>query len=311
MLGMFESILPVFLVVVAGVVLKRLPVISASFWDGLDQFGYYVLFPALLFETLARADFAAMASGSVVLTAVAAFLAMIVMTLAIWPIARRAGMAAPSFSTLFQTATRWNGFMALALAEKIAGHTGLTVVAVVMAAIVIPTNIVNVAVVTWFSGADRDPRALLVKIFTNPIIIGGLLGVIVNASGIAVYAPVMTAIDLVARSALGLGLIMVGAGLRVSDALKPQPAVVLSTALKLLVFPAVMLAIGLAAGLSGDILLMLALSAGVPTAMNGYVLAKQLGGDAPLYAATTTVQTIAAFFSIPLVLKLAAYATGG
>ena len=49
----------------------------------------------------------------------------------------------------------------------------------------------------------------------------------------------------------------------------------------------------------------------VPTAMNGYVLAKQMGGDAPLYAAVATLQTVASFFTIPMVLAATAYLAGG
>jgi hypothetical protein len=55
--------------------------------------------------------------------------------------------------------------------------------------------------------------------------------------------------------------------------------------------------------------MVLALCAAVPTAMNGYILARQMGGDAPLYAAVTTVQTVASFLTIPLVMWAAGLAT--
>ena len=56
MLIIFESILPIFLLVILGVVLKRASLIQESFWGGLEQFSYFVLFPALLFQTLATTD---------------------------------------------------------------------------------------------------------------------------------------------------------------------------------------------------------------------------------------------------------------
>ena len=64
MLIIFESILPVFLLVVLGALLKRWPKIDGSLWNGLEQLGYYVLFPALLFATLAKADFGGIAAGA-------------------------------------------------------------------------------------------------------------------------------------------------------------------------------------------------------------------------------------------------------
>lgn len=298
----FESILPVFLLVLLGVGLKRWPLINGSLWDGLEQLGFYVLFPALLFVTLSQADFSAIETGAVSIVANLSVLVMSIGTLALWPLLRRNGVDAPAFTTIFQTTTRWNGFMALAIAEKVSGPSGLTVVALVMAAIIVPLNFINVGVMVWFSGGDRNLKDFAVKIISNPIILGAGSGVIVNLTGLPIYAPLMQTVELVSQSSLSLGLIMVGAGLRISDALKPHPSAILATVLKLIVFPIVMVALGLAFDIEDEALTMLALSAAVPTAMNGYLLAKQMGGDAPLYAATATIQTAAAFFTIPAVL---------
>ena len=46
------------------------------------------------------------------------------------------------------------------------------------------------------------------------------------------------------------------------------------------------------------------LAAAVSTAMNGYVLARQMGGDADLYAAAASIQVLVSVFSIPLILLL-------
>ena len=311
MLIIFESILPIFLLVILGVVLKRTRLINESFWSGLEQFGYFVLFPALLFQTLSTTDFSSLDSGSVGLVSLLAVGVMTALVLAIWPLLKARGMGGPSYTSVFQTSTRWNGFMALAIAEKLTGQTGLSVIAIIMASIIVPLNLINVGVMVWFSGESRGLKTFVVRIVTNPIIIGALLGVLVNFAGISIYAPVMTAVDLIASASLGLGLVTVGAGLRVADALKPQPSVLMTVVLKLLIFPAVAVLLALVFGLSGEIVVMIALGAAVPTAMNGYVLAKQMGGDADLYAAAATVQTVAAFFTIPVVLYLAGQAAGG
>ena len=311
MLIIFESILPIFLLVILGVVLKRTSLINESFWSGLEQFGYFVLFPALLFQTLATTNFSSMNSGGIGLVSLLAVCVMTALVLGIWPLLRRQGMAGRTYTSVFQTSTRWNGFMALAIAEKVTGETGLAVIAIIMASIIVPLNLINVGVLVWFSGESRGLKTFVVRIITNPIIIGAALGVGVNLAGVTVYAPVMTAVDLIASASLGLGLVTVGAGLRIADALKPQASVLLTLVFKLAVFPAVAVGLALAFGFSGDIVVMIALGAAVPTAMNGYVLAKQMGGDADLYAAAATVQTVAAFFTIPVVLYLAGQVAGG
>ncbi|MEK1870677.1 MAG: AEC family transporter, partial [Ensifer adhaerens] len=85
----------------------------------------------------------------------------------------------------------------------------------------------------------------------------------------------------------------------------------LAVFLKLIVMPVFMVSASYLLGIRGDALLVIALGAAVPTAMNGYLLAKQMDGDAELYAAVATVQTVVSFFTIPLVLYLTAYAAGG
>ena len=311
MLLVFQSVLPIFLLVLLGLGLRRAPVINADFWIGLEQCSYWVLFPALLFVTMAKADFS---DGTDLAVSLAAILSVAIMSgslLLAWPLIRRMHVKSPAFTSLFQTATRWNAFIALAVAAKTYGEEGLTTVGLVMAAIIIPLNFVNVTVLVWFSGSERNYRILIRRIITNPLIVSTSLGIAVNVSGISIFEPVMTAIELLSQASLSLGLITVGAGLRIMDALRPRAITLVAVLLKLVVFPAVAVAVGLAVGVTGNGLVLLALSAGVPTAMNGYLLAKQFNGDADLYAAATTLQVALSFFSIPAVMTITAYVATG
>lgn len=310
MIPIFESILPIFLIVLLGVALKRAPFIDQSVWPGLETLGYYVLFPALLFLTLAQADYSSFELGTVAMVSLIAVMVMIALLLAVYPLARAHGISDASYSSVFQTSSRWNGFIALAIAEKLAGVEGLALVALVMAVIVIPLNLINVAMMVWFGTGTRSFGSLARRIIGNPLILGCLGGILVGALPFGIYPPMEQAIDLVARSALGLGLVMIGAGLMVTDALRPTPALILPVVLKLLVFPVIMIGLALGFGLGGETLIILALCAAVPTAMNGFVLARQMGGDAPLYAAVAMLQTIASFLTIPAVLWVAGQLAG-
>lgn len=306
-----ESILPIFLLVLFGLVLKRWRVIDQGLWTGLEQFGYYVLFPALLFITLYRADFSGLSIGRVAIAGVGSILIFSLLLLLLWPILRRFGTAPGAFTTIFQTSIRWNGFVALAVAEKLYGTFGLGLVALVMALIIIPINLINVSVLLWFGSNTRGLGAFARRIVSNPLILGCVAGILMRFVPAGLYPPIAEAIDLIARSALGLSLLMVGAGLRIRDALLPRPAVILATVLKLLALPALMILLAVAMGIRDDTLLVLALCGAVPTAMNGYVLARQMGGDAPLYSAVATVQTALSFLTMPLVLAVAAQLISG
>jgi len=312
MLTIFAAILPIFLLILFGLALRRLPLFPLEFWRGLDVMGFYVLYPALLFVTIVRADFTALSFDVITLALLAAGLVVAAATLAAWPLMRdRIALGRPAFSSVFQTSVRWNGFLAFAVAEKLFPPEGAAMVALVMAIMIIPINIESVAVVAWFT--EKAPRlgAVARKIAVNPLVLAAAAALVVRSLPFSIPGPLMEMMNLVARAALGMGLMAIGAGLRPKDALRPNAAVMLAVTNKLVIFPALVVGVAMLLGLSGGELYYLALCAAVPTAMNGYVLARQMGGDAELYAAIATIQTAASFVSIPLALAAVAQFSGG
>ncbi|MGN6548794.1 MAG: AEC family transporter [Pararhizobium sp.] len=305
MIVIFESILPIFFLVLLGVVLRRCRVIDSGLWPGLEQLGYYVLFPSLLFDTLYRADFGGLQVGGVGGAALVAVVVVSLLLLTLWPFLKAAGVPGAAFTTVFQTGSRWNAFVALAMAQRLAGSDGLALVALVMAVIIVPINFINVAMLVWFSEGGRNWGALSRRIVTNPLILGCVAGLAMRLVPIPLYPPVVQAVGLVGRAALPLGLLRVGAGLKIDDALRPSPIAIVPLVFKLLVFPVIMIAACDLFGVGRESLYLMTLCAAVPTAMNGYLLARQMGGDAPLYAAVATLQTAASFLTMPLVLWIA------
>lgn len=312
MLESFESILPIFLLIVAGNLLRRTPVIDQGAWRGLEQLGFWVLYPVLLFNTVYKADFGSIQLDSVVVALLAAVAAMGLLLAILWPYSRKFGLIEHSqYSSVFQTSIRWNGFMAFAIAEKVFPPQGVSIVALMMAAIIIPINLQSIYVLARFADRDANWVAVCKKIATNPLILATLFAILLRFSPIPLYAPVGIALDLVGRAALGMGLIAIGAGLRPEDLFSPTPAVVIPVVLKLIIFPIMLISLALGMGVNGQVVQYLALCAAVPTAMNGYLLARQMGGDAELYAAVTTLQTMVSFLTIPLFIEMSAYLTGG
>lgn len=298
------------MLVLLGVALKRLPVFDVNLWPGLETLGYYVLFPSLLFLTLANADFAGLELGAIVASALIATFSMFALLFALRPFLQMRGTSDASFTSIFQTSSRWNGFVALAIAERLTGTASLALVALVMAVNIAPLNLTNVGILVWYGTGQRSFGSFVKRLITNPVILSCAAGLAVNVSSSGLYAPLEQAIDLMARSALGLGLVMVGAGLKLSDALRPRLDTLIATALKLVVLPVIMIGSGILLGLDGQVLVVIAICASVPTAMNGYLLARQMGGDAPLYAAVTTLQTAASFLTIPAVLSITGHIAG-
>lgn len=312
MLVIFESILPIFLIIVLGNLIRRTGLIADSGWAGLDQVSYWVLYPTLLFATILHADFSQLSLDSMLVSLLLTIAVMAGLTLASWPLWRKSGAAsAPEFSSMFQTALRWNGFIALAVAQKIYPPEGAAVVALAMAVIIIPLNVMSVSVVARFGGRHADWPKVLRATATNPLIVGVALALVVRLLPGGLYEPLDGAIGLVAQAAIGMGLLSIGAGLRPADMLSLRLAMWVPVVLKLAVLPAVLCAVAYVLGIRGPELVYLVLCGSVPTAMNGYMLARQLGGDAEFYAAVTTLQTMLAVLTMPAALAIAAQLSSG
>jgi len=223
--------------------------------------------------------------------------------LALWPIFRRVlGTKPPQFSTIYQTVTRWHGFIALAIVLNLYGPTGAALIAIVFAVLVPILQVSNIMVLAAFSDKKADMRGVLLTILKNPLIWGIGLGLALN--GAEIWPPIMSTLDLLGRSALGMSLLALGAGLSLKAALHPSKEMLIGIIGKLFFTPLVMMSAAYAFGVTGlerDVLL---IASAVPTAMNGYVLARKMGGDAELYATISTVQTVVSFITIPLFLWL-------
>lgn len=312
MLAIFESTLPIFLLVVLGIILKRLPIIDQKVWPGLEQIAYWFLYPALLFITIYNADFGGLRLDAMLVALLLSVLIMVALLGLLWPMLKRTGLvAATEYSSVFQTAIRWNGFIALAIAQKMFPPAGSAVVALVMAVIIIPINIFSVFVVTKFADSSANWARIGRTMALNPLILAAFSAVLMRFAPFRIYDPINETLILVANAALGMGLITIGAGLRIADIASLRFPLWLPVFMKLAVFPVILISLAWSFGLDGTQLQYLALCAAVPTAMNGYLLAKQLGGDAELYAAVTTLQTALSFFSIPAVLAITAQLTSG
>lgn len=307
MTATFTALLPVFLLIGLGYVLHWRNIVPDEMWRGVELLGYWVFFPALLGDTLIRFDISRLPFTGITATMIGTFLTMAFgLLLARGPIMRNLAIDGPSYSSLFQSSTRWNGFIALPVLANLYGSEGVALVAVIIGALVPIANIMAVYVVAQ-NAASRQLGwgEIAYIVFRNPFIWATAIGLVINLAGIPIYGPVMDAMGMLGGAAIASGLLMVGAGLATQETFRPSVAVWAGTALKLIGTPILVLGWSILTGVSGTAFVACAVCAAVPTAMSAYVLARQMGGDAALVAATVTMQTIVSFVSIPAMIALA------
>ncbi len=304
MLTNSASLLPVFLLIAVGFGLRKSNVIPDEHWRGIELLSFWILLPAILIMVLADSELSIEQAAPFALSLLLTITVIcLIMWLARRPLNRWLGVEGPAFTSIFQTTTRWHGFIALAIAEKLFGAEGLAILAVAFVVMVPFINVVNILVLTTYAAKEPAPAPLIVKSLAfNPLIWGLVIGVAIRLSGLALPEVMEKTLDLAGRGALGVTLLALGAGLSWRAMKHAGVLVVLNTFVKLVLLPAIAVAFALMLGVTGMDFVILVLATAVPTAINGYVLARTMGGDAELYAATLTAQVIVSFVTLPLFL---------
>ena len=296
------ALLPIFGVIAIGWLLRRSGLLPDNSWGPVSRLAYLGLSPALLFTAIARADLSSITLGPFLIAAMLGFLSMAVIMLALKPALK---IPDPTYTSVFQAVCRWNGMLILALGIALFGDQGEILVALVM---VVSIPLVNVecvaALAVWGEGAAPNWRAIIYRIITNPLILGSVAGGVVNLGHVPVPAAVTDTLALLGQAALPLILLSVGAGLNFTT-LRARPRLLaLSVFLKLMIGPLVFYGVGRAMGLEGIPLTILLLTGSSPGGGSAYVLAQQMGGDAPYSAGDITASTLFCFVTIPFWLWL-------
>ena len=299
------ALLPVFLLIVLGFILKRSLMRLDTQWHGLERLTYYVLFPTLLIQTLVKADLSSVPVAGVGGALMLSALAMSLLCLALRPVFSRWNIDGPAFTSIFQGATRWQTYVALAVSSNLFGHTGLALASVAMVAIIPLVNVFSVSVLAHYAAPEKQSlRAIVMTVLTNPLIWACAIGLAVNVTHLPLPQVWHDVAEALGRSSLGIGLLVTGAGLQLAGMFRPSLAASIAVLLKLILMPVLGVALALWFGISGSSLVIVAVCSAVPTSSSAYVLARQMGGDAPLLAQIITLQTILAAVTMPIVIAL-------
>ncbi|GEN28608.1 transporter [Halovibrio variabilis] len=293
---------PLFLLILLGAALGYARWPSDSFWPQIEQLIYFVLFPAMLVSTLATADVSQVPVGRLALVLLGS---MALFGMLLWRLHGWLQLTPAAFTSVFQGAVRFNTYVGVAGAAALHGSLGATTAAVAVAVMVPVVNVMCVAsfvAAGTLGGANVGKSAM--ALIKNPLILACLAGIGLNLSGVGLPGWSQETVELLGRAALPLGLVAVGVALRPAALLRVDRGVLATNSVKLLLMPALVLALSWMLQLdpvSRDVAL---LFAALPTATSAYILARQLGGDAELMAAIITGQTLLAMLTLPLWLQL-------
>lgn len=299
MINFVYALIPVVLITALGWLLAHRNFLAADGWRAIERLVYFIFFPALIINVLASASFE-IVPWAMVLVLIGSQFALAAMGL----LAKRADDG-PRKGSIIQSNVRWNTFVGLSIASALFGEPGLALMAIAVAVLTPTANVISVLALTHFAedSGEKKPHVMM-DMIRNPLIIGCVIGIALNLLGIAPTGIAEKTLDILGQATLALGLLVVGAAVDLQAFKRAGPTTLTWSAVRLLGLPLVALAGGLLLNLSADSLAIVLIAAATPTASSGYILARQLGGDATLSANLIAVQTVFSVLTMPAIYAL-------
>ncbi len=297
------ALTPIFAIILLGFLISRTPVSSAAVWLELERLTYYIFFPALLVLRLASSNFdwEDIADISKVIG-----LALFLITVMTVSLRKLLGSDAASLSSVYQGSIRFNTYIGLACIDVLYGDRGLITAALCLA-VYIP--LVNVLCVISLSvngeGGSKRMSRVINSVLSNPLVLACVAGIALSYTGFDLPSLAESVLEILSQPALPLGLLAVGAGIRFVALGEQSWQLLVAVINKLALFPGLILAACLLFETPNSIAVILLLLTALPAPPSAYILARQLGGNEGLMANIITVQTLAAFFVIPIWIELA------
>lgn len=293
------ALCPIALLILLGYWLKQSAFLAPAFWAQAERLGYYVLLPSLFVHGLATARLGEVPVREMIL-------ALIMSTVAVAALMGGARRLFPgddaAFTSMFQGGVRFNNYVGVSAAAGLFGTTGVALAAVANAAIVPTVNILCVLVFARYGTQGRlKPGAVLKQIALNPLIVACALGITLQATGLGLPSTIEPVLRALGQASLPLGLLCVGAALDLKKAGGWAKPIGMSSAAKFVLLPLATLFACRSLDLQGDAAIAILLFQSLPTASSSYIMARQMGGDAPLMAGIIAGQTLIATLALPLV----------
>jgi len=293
-----QLLFPDFSLILCGYLVCRHTALDRTVWQQVESLVYYFLFPVLLFQSIVKSPLDLGAASSLIAAGLLLGLSCIALAYSLpylpW-LGKRIDTRDHAASA--QIAFRFNSFIALALAERLAGAQGLLLIAVLIGVCV---PLFNVAAV-W-PMARHAQTGFVGALVRNPLIIATASGLTANVLGFSIPLWLEPTVNRIGAASLALGLMAAGAGMQFGTLARAKTLAVAVLAIRHLVAPLVAMGLSHLFRLDAPQTAVLLAFSALPTASSAYVLAARMGYNGPYVAGLVTLSTLLGMASLPFAL---------
>lgn len=289
---------PDFSLILCGYLVCRYTALNREVWQQVENLVYFLLFPVMLFYSIVRSPLDVRAASQLIAAGwtLAACGIALSYSVRFWPFVA-AHTQPRDHAASAQIGFRFNSFIGLAIAERVAGSAGVQGISVLIG-ICVP--VFNVAAI-W-PMARQGQHGFAGQLLRNPLIIATVSGLAANLMGFVMPHWLEPTVQRIGAASLAMGLMAAGAGMQLKSLHEAKTLAAALLSIKHLLLP--LLAWALSRLYQLDPLqttVLLAFSA-LPTASSSYVLAARMGYNGSYIAALVTLSTLLGLVSLPLAL---------
>lgn len=293
-----NAVAPVFLMMVLGLVFRRLGLLEASVAEKLNTFVFKVTLPVLVFGDLAPLDFSELWDTRFVLFCFGATLVSIAAAAALSFLWRDRSVQGEFIQASYRSSA---ALLGIAFITNIYGDAGMAPLMIVGS---VPLyNVMAVVVLSFFRPErGRLDGALMKKtllgIVTNPIILGIAAGLLWSALRIPMPTILRKTVSSLGGISSPLGLMAMGATFDFRKAFGKLAPSVTAAVIKLVGFTALFLPLAVHMGFRDEKLVAILVMLGSATTVSSYVMARSMGHEGVLSASTVMLTTLLSAFTL-------------
>ena len=303
-----NATVPVFLMMLLGMLLQKLGWIDEAFASKMNQFVFLVPLPVLVFHDLAAADIGGVWNFRFVAFCFLVTAASIAICAALSCFLKEKALRGEFIQASYRSSA---ALLGIALTTNIYGDAGLVPLMIIGS---VPLyNVMAVVVLSLTSPAGRasgrqDPssplrdaglwKSTLKGIVTNPIILGIAAGLLWSVLRLP-FPPILEkTVSSLGDLAAPLGLMAMGATFRLDRAMGQAKPAIAASVIKLTGFCILFLPLAVRMGFRGEELVAILIMLGSATTVSSYVMAKNMGHDGTLTSNTVMLTTLFSAFTI-------------
>lgn len=293
-----NAVVPSAIYLIVGIALKLFHVVTEDEVKRFTHITFVALYPFLMFDNLYGKNIGENMNWSLILYALA-FLAFQISSS--WLFVCKTQPDNYNRGAMIQALWRSNiVLMGLPIAVNLLGKGNVTSVAVVLMVVVPLYNVVAVVIFERFRGGKVNVKHLLKGVFTNPLIVGGIVACIVMGLRITVPTTLYNTIVSLSDATTPIAMILLGASLRIDGIKSDRAKLAVCVIGKLVIFPTLGILGAVLLGFRGVDLVAITLMTATPTALASFAMASSMGGNGELAGEAVVFSTILACFTMPV-----------